>query len=409
MNIQISALNFNYQAKKSFKGTPQRIYGDVIHDYHDAIRFWENLRFAKYLDAHDNSYYDKSIRADNYSFLDKLTSYFDKAGFVENFCNFTGFPKLSVISNKINTTFKTCINNIANELNYYEYSSPYNIVDAGYDPTCSLALNMAFPGSDLDKGYVIIKGSSGKSNTEDVSLINKFKGKLWEDLDQRIVSLNHANTEVSVYTKNQIKNMLDYLDEKGDKVITERYKKAAIAGAWGTLCGTFLGPAAIFFGGIAAANSYKKNIPDPDTTDPYEAAIFNRQLAKRIDSKTKKTEAKNFAFFIETVAANLRRNSDGKYDEIFSRIRNSDFVENSNVTQIEAWQKKLNNGYRKSKLKNRERLQSDFYYMDTETKYDLIKDIIKYGTDEQSSRFIHFFKNDDDIAHRYDKLLKSLE
>ena len=47
--------------------------------------------------------------------------------------------------------------------------------------------------------------------------------------------------------------------------------------------------------------------------------------------------------------------------------------------------------------------------MDTETKYDLIKDIIKYGTDEQSSRFIHFFKNDDDIAHRYDKLLKSLE
>ena len=72
--------------KLTFKGTPHRIPMIDVRDYHDALRMWDNLKFAKYLDAHQNSYYDKLIRKDNYSFLDKLTSYIDKSSFIEKFC-----------------------------------------------------------------------------------------------------------------------------------------------------------------------------------------------------------------------------------------------------------------------------------------------------------------------------------
>ena len=61
------------QSSPSYQGTPQRMYGCTVRNYQDALKWWENLRFSKYLDAHCNDYYDKAIRADNYSFLDKLT------------------------------------------------------------------------------------------------------------------------------------------------------------------------------------------------------------------------------------------------------------------------------------------------------------------------------------------------
>ena len=108
------------------------------------------------------------------------------------------------------------------------------------------------------------------------------------------------------------------------------------------------------------------------------------------------------------VKANLVRNPSLKNDSIFTAIKISPFVKNSNVTQVEAWLNKINGGYMKSKLRNRMALESDFYSMSTDTKYDLIKDVIKYCTDDQSSRFSKYFKNDDDIANRYEKLLQSL-
>ena len=54
-------------------------------------------------------------------------------------------------------------------------------------------------------------------------------------------------------------------------------------------------------------------------------------------------------------------------------------------------------------------LQNDFDKMSTETKYNLVKDVIKYCTDEQSYMFNEYFRNDDDINLRYEKLLNSLK
>ncbi len=412
MKIQCRVCDFsvkNGQNCINFRGTPQRIYGMNVKNYQDALNIWEKLRYAKYLDAHQNSWYDKSIRADNYSFLDKLNSYSDKTGFIEKFCSFTGFPNLRTVSDKIDSTFKNCINRIARDLNSRNLTSGYDIIDSGYDPTCSLGLRKAFPGSDLDKGYIILAGNEYNSAKQEENIVNNFKGRLWDELDQRIVSLNHPDTFPSVYTKSQVKNMLSGLDETARKVQEETTSQNIRNNISGSLLASFLGPWGI---ALTAIKLLKKQAKQAQkialSTDPYEAGEFNRKIAQKISTAKEREDVKNFAFFIEMVKANLVRNPSLKNDSIFTAIKISPFVKNSNVTQVEAWLNKINGGYMKSKLRSRMALESDFYSMSTDTKYDLIKDVIKYCTDDQSSRFSKYFKNDDDIANRYEKLLQSL-
>ena len=396
----------NNNKSTNFSGTPYRLPPMSVSNYQDALNIWNRLKSAKYLDAHCNSYYDKLIRADNYSFLDRLTSYNDKSGFVEKYCEFTRFPNLRDVSNKIDDTFKSCIRGISLYLNSKFGTSDFDIIDSGYDPTCSLGLRKAFPGSDLDKGYIILKGSDFAYKDENI--VNDFKGELWEKLDQRIVSLNHPDTYPSVYTKNQIKTILEFLDEKTNCIGNNTKIKAGIGTFTALSIGALFGPIGII-GGAAIAGlllgASSKN--DENNTNPYEAGKFNIKIAEKINNPKDREQAKNFAFFIEIVMANLKKNP--KYDSIFDRIKNSPFVENSNVTQVEAWQKKIAGGYMKTKLRRRENLESDFYKMTTDTKYDLVKDIIKYGTDDQSNKFSQYFLNDDDIAYRYKKLLDSLK
>lgn len=413
MKILANTCYYNKQSnidRSTFKGMPLRLPAIEIRNYHDALEVWNKLKSAKYLDAHCNSYYDKLIRKENYSFLDKLTSNADKSAFVEKFCDFTCFPNLRLVSNKIHNTFQSCINNISGYLNNRNLSSEYDILDWGYDPTCSLGLKKSFPASDLDKGYVILRGNPHNSKEQDKKIINDFSGSMWEDIDQRIVSLNHPNTYPSVYTKKQIEDILNNLDAKARDVEGDLRFKAGVKTFMAITAATLLGPFALIGGGAIAGALLAKHFQKmATTTDPYVAAKFNREIAKKINNSEEREKAKNFAFFIEIVAANLRRKPYGKNDSIFTRITESPFVENSNVTQVEAWQHKIDGGYLKSKLRNRDSLESDFYKMSSDTKYDLVKDIIKYGTDDQSDKFSQYFKNDDDIANRYEPLLNSLK
>ncbi len=382
-----------------FKGKPLLAPEISIRDYHDALKAWENLRFAKYLDVHDdkiNPAY-KEIRKKNYSFLDKLFSYSDKASFIEKYCDFTKFPNLRQISDNMHNTFINCVNKISNNF-YSRYgNSGYEVLDAGYDPTCSLGLKKAFPGSDLDKGYVILKGNEYDSRNE--CIVNDFKGKLWEELDQRIVSLNHPDTAIDVYTEKQIVDKINWLDDiiKKDTESLRNY--------FTVITGVLTFP--IWFP-IACYQISKEK--DDDLTDPYKAAWFNRDLAKLIKTPRERENAKNFAFFIEAVRENLKSTKDfTKTAPLFDRLKSSSFVSRSNVTQIPAWQKKISGGYLKNKLKNRMNLEKEFYTMSTEEKYELIKDIIKYSSNDQSYKVVKYFQNDDDIAGRYEELLEALK
>ena len=396
---------------KNFKGIPYSTGCSGVHDWHDAVRYWEMLRHAKYLDVHSDgiSRTYRYLREENYSFLERLTSYIDKSEFISRYCEFTGFPSLRRVSEKINDTFDECVSRIAKELNSSTYSgSPYSVVDKGYDPTCSVGLKKAFPGSDLDKGYIILEG--GHSYKTDEEVVNDFRGALWEELDQRIVSLNHPDTFPSVYTKGQVREKLYELDTITNNLLEEVPHNSTLGMASGVIGQLLFGPlAAAMIAGKLAVDMFKyQRLKSANITNPSTAAEFNIQLAKHIKSSQKREDAKNFAFFIETVDANLSDNSWGKSDYIFDVIRNSPFVKNSNVTQIGSWKSKISEGYLKRKLKNRERLSGEFNSMDTERKYELIKDIIKYSSEDQSNKFSEYFKNDDDIKDRYESLLRAL-
>lgn len=390
----------------SFCGTPERLYQGVVRDYHDALSVWERLKNAKYLDVHSDttSPYNKVIRQQNYSFLDKLTSTFDKSQFIRAFCEFTGFPNLAQISQNIDTTFQNCLKNVSTNLNATCYTrDPYTVIDAGYDTTCSLGLRKAFPGSDLDKGYIIIEGNHPLYPDE--RLVNEFKGGLWNNLDQRIVSLNHPDTYPDVYTRSQVVSNLDKMDSATYNLFCKEFLKKRFS-FWGILTTALNLPLALVNSWVKINQRYPDAVHSSET-DPYNAATLNRALAETLPY-SEREGAKNFAFFIEIVLANLRKFPQGKTDELFSSIKNSIFAKKSNVTQNSAWQRRIDNGYLKTKLRRRENLEHDFNQMAIDEKYALVKDVIKSSSNDQSSRFAQFFTNDDDISDRYQRLLRSL-
>jgi len=408
--------NFSVSKKQfSFNGIPKKLNYGTIRNAQDAIRAWTSLSNADYLNVHSDSISSvnreihKKIRLENYSFLDKLTSNSDKNIFISEFCNFTGFPNLKLISEKMIQEFKKTLAYIDSSSNGY-----YKVIDSGFDPTCSLGQKKAFPGSDLDKGYVILKGDE-----YDSSKVSYFSGRLWNCLDQRLVSLNHPDTFPEIYTEGQVIDKLKTLDAYSQKLIDKRVPAIARTVIYGVL-GRLFNP--FPYNDIYIPNPVEQRImnavveactfPSPETnkeTDPKLAAKFNICLAKILPQNLREL-AKNFAFFIEIVKANYRRNPEGKNTELFNKILSSDFATYSNVTQVEAWQQKLDSGYMKTKLRNRMQLEKDFNKMTTEDKYDLIKDVIKSSSNDQSdSRFSHLFKNDDDISQRYQGLLAELK
>ena len=383
--------------QKTFKGTPQRIGYMPIRDWRDAVEKWNLLRYAKYSDVHDDKIHpsNRLIRNENYDFLDRLMTYTDKKEFIRAFCEFTGFPNLTTISEKMNNAFKACIHDVT-----YYYGNSYKVIDAGYDPTCSLGQKKAFPGSDLDKGYVIIEGNDPYYSDE--RLVAEFKGKLWENLDSRLISQNHPDTAIDVFTKKQLHEKLDDISS----TVTNIQIMPGAKTFWSCLFGP-LGMAIGYHKEIIERTREFLDLKKSNIIDPYEAAKFNRILAKQLP-REKREFFKNFAFFIEIVEANLRLNHYGKDDSIFNEILNSNFVRFSNVTQVNAWLNRIQSGYRKSKLRQREALQTDFAYMTTDTKFDLIKDVIRSSSNDQSSKFSQYFKNDDDIKDRYRPLLEAL-
>ena len=171
----------------------------------EAIRLYTQLKSGNYLDIGDDSfdfYNCNRIREENLSFLDRLNYSSDKREFVRFYEDFTGFPNLKVVSRNIRNTFLGAVEQAQRDL----YFDRYNVVLAGYDGLCSVGRGKAFPGSDLDKAYVILQGTGYPQG--DIEAVDKFKGKLWEYTDQRLLSYNHDEAAFpQVYTKEQIEDL----------------------------------------------------------------------------------------------------------------------------------------------------------------------------------------------------------
>lgn len=393
VNFNIFNQHQNRKKRSSFKGTPVRAFCPEITCAADALMQWERIMKPKYFDVHSDKILpnNKRIRLANYSFLDKLTSSYDKQIFVNHFCDFTAFPNLKVTSEKIVEYFKDTVFNICNQMKR-------NMLDPddvdfrayGYDPSCSIGLKHAFPGADLDKGFIVLRGTG--SLERDKSIVSEFSAKLWEKLDQRLVTLNSPDTYPTIITEGQILDKLERFEPYANDV---------------------LNPTGIKLFTLGRYNKYydlKYDTFHP-VTDPYIAGQFNREIAKRLPENLRE-EAKNFAFFSETFQAMALYGNCGRYynmsNKTMRELYASEFYKFSNTAQIPAWHWKTNFNI-KTKLKNRETLADEFPRMAIDEKYELVKDVIKSASGDQSEKFSKYFKNDDNIKDRFSPLLESLK
>ena len=354
----------------SFEGITQRMPQYAMSSFDNLKAQYELCRYAKFYEALDDKIFpqNKYIRTENFSFLDKIPVYL-RGKFVELFKSITSFPNLKFSSARIENEFIQQIRIADNP--------QVKAVMAGYDPVCSVGLNKAFPGSDIDKAYIVLD-KRYNSGVPDSELVARYKGSLWDNTDQRILSLNNENTFPEVYTTDQMFGILDLLDR-----LTVRFQ---------------LDKNRDYF---LAKREYDIN--------PVTAGEFNIKFAQHNDeSEISKVLAKNFAYFIESVRdGKMIYSADDKLKRLIEqRIFLSPFAQMSNVTQMGAHTRLINKGIKpiKEKLRNREKLSAEFNFRDVETQFDFIKDLVKSVSKDQSGKYNKFFQNDDDIGARFDRL-----
>ena len=354
----------------SFEGITQRMPQYAMSSFDNLKAQYELCRYAKFYEALDDKIFpqNKYIRTENFSFLDKIPVYL-RGKFVELFKSITSFPNLKFSSARIENEFIQQIRIADNP--------QVKAVMAGYDPVCSVGLNKAFPGSDIDKAYIVLD-KRYNSGVPDSELVARYKGSLWDNTDQRILSLNNENTFPEVYTTDQMFGILDLLDR-----LTVRFQ---------------LDKNRDYF---LAKREYDIN--------PVTAGEFNIKFAQHNDeSEISKVLAKNFAYFIESVRdGKMIYSADDKLKRLIEqRIYLSPFAQMSNVTQMGAHTRLINKGIKpiKEKLRNREKLSAEFNFRDVETQFDFIKDLVKSVSKDQSGMYDKFFQNDDDIGARFDRL-----
>ena len=338
--------------------------------FDQALSLFNKLKHAKYTDTSERYEEDKStreterrenkaIRAKNFSFLDCIDydKYFNPCkDFVENYIKLTGFPNLKECSQKIEDEFKRTIGvaekNTNKMFKYYDPNAA-DVIMYGYDGACSVGLAHAWPGSDLDKAFVIIKGSSNyKLSDEDV--INEYRGQLWENMDTRILSVNHYAAFPNVYTKKQVLTMISILDRYTEKLGYDEDK----------------------------ASYAIENIEDP-----IERAQFNLELSKILPVYLKE-DAKNFAYLIEPIrecTRTYRIAAEKDDEEILNRFHSSKFYQMSNMAGLRYYMKKYKNASSdelKPKLKAREKVEKHFKFWESNFQYYFIKNVIKNMCDD---------------------------
>lgn len=231
-------------------------YGSISGS--EAITLYSQLKKGNYLDIGNDSfeYYTANrIRENNLAFLDRVDYSSDKRQFIRHYQELTGFPNLHEVSRRIKRTFVNAVEQSERDLIY----SKYDVLVAGYDGVCSVGRGKAFPGSDLDKAYVILRGTGYSSDDNDV--VNEFKGKLWNNTDQRILSYNHDEAAFpQVYTRDQIEKLTKAVDEKDAphryRQITHEYRSAIDERQYMILHSHYGMPDATYMDDYVKANPY---------------------------------------------------------------------------------------------------------------------------------------------------------
>jgi len=349
----------------SFRGMAELLPQPDVYSADSAIKTWEALKDPKYTDVFQPSEFateqmlekNRERREHNYSFLDKLTDREDKKKFIEHFRKTTGFPSLKDSSQKIVDEFSRALNVAMKNLGRKPDSSK-GVLMSGYDRYCSVGLDRALPGSDLDKGYAIIRGVEDDSDA-DKAFSNSVKEQIRKNIDNRIMSLNHYAAFPNILTDNELKEAIKTADTYAKRVATPENIN--------------------FFRWLRLTGD--KAIP---------ASKFNIYLTDLIENDKTKADIKNLAYIVETMRDGNRITLTFPYEEEFYNLfANSPFCHCSNVAQNKIMEDKYNNGSdeetMKPKLLARREVERNFDSLDVDEQYDIVKDVIRSMSEDSNN------------------------
>lgn len=345
-----------------------------------AINIFEKFKLGNYLDIGEdiNDPNLVNIRKENLKFLDRIDCHKDKEDFVNYFKKLTGLPNLKVISEKIENEFINAVSK--SEENLLQESDSFKVIRAGYDSVCSVGRRNALPGSDLDKAYIIIKGGDNPEYE-----LNKFKGQLWENTDQRILSYNHDFASFpQVYTLGQVKKLFFAINS-----VTEKFG----------LHNEIL-PSAKESSTLAKTTMYDKYLSlmqkyneDYVAANPFYIRVCNEFPNNCNDfdlNNPNKNSVKNFGFFTEALREGLvcEKFTKDNLDE----IKNYDVYNLTNLSQLHAL--KLTNSEKPKRIE-REILQRDFESWPIDKQFRCVCSMIEGScgnNTEFSEEFAQFYK-----------------
>lgn len=361
----------------SFEGKPYYLPKVKVKTAYDAMMLFSFLSLGNYLDSSEDdvSPMNKKIRDENLKFLDELSTQEDKKNFINHYKEVTGFPDLKLVSEKIEKEFILGIKKSSVGIEGAE------CIGAGYDGTCSVGKRKAFPGSDLDKSFIILQGKGNLK--EDENIVNAFKSNLWNNIDQRLLSFNHDISFPSVYTVAQILDKMEKINQHTESIeLDENHLQYLINNEYEN---------------FEAAAEYNIMI----------SKLFSKEI-QQPNAELTKEDVKNMAYFLESIR-------DGKYlidspqlSDLKTKLNKSTFYKYSNVAQMTAMRNAVDEGREnKTKILIRENMDQTFNSWDTDKQLEFIKTLIKYSC-EDNDKFKEYFTNDRDAKNAYKPLLNIL-
>ena len=339
-NYSLKELPSHYYKPMSFTGyRPQSV-----------IDFWNSIKLDRgfYWEIFEGG--EKFV--ENTNAINKLREGFDrieskeflKKGFVEHFCEETGFPNLEKVSENIERE-------ILQKIEEYASTIHTKVLFAGYDKNCSVGKKMAFPGSDCDGMYFVFDDGNYSTPCARWDAVR--------NINQRLVSTKD-NSLPELFKLSEIKYHIAYAN-KGFKDLKRELNAKDY-------------------------EKFKENL-NYDGTDFVKAAEFNIRLAKNIPFD-KKNEVAMLGFLTEILRSGrvLANNFD---DKTLNLIKRSPMYKYSNILRQDAF-----NNLSKMKIKARQEIQTGFNKMKDEDKYELIKNIVLASYSQPvSAKFEKYFKN----------------
>lgn len=298
--------------------------------------------------------------------LDFLTSE-QKREFIDEFCSMTGFPDFKKTKKNIESEISNSIHKLAKEENF-------KIEFIGYDSNCSVGRNLPIPGSDCDGLFMIIDPKEHKEPW----YAGKIRWDFKDFVNQRILST----------PANHLPEVLDIqFIEKGLKLAQDAFVACNFS-----------------------SEDLKrfKTLLDDNSNDFIKSAEFNIKLAQKISNENNNREI----YYKTAMLAEIIR--DGVICEnsfntkLYTEILNSPLFRYSNLMKQKGLKYSLKNKYI-------ERKKLDFYKLNLEEQFQLIKDILYFSFDkvqnnENKKYFSNVASNKDEmgnIQEMYDLILNS--